>query len=83
MSTPLHDLVIRTLATVEAKGLDAMMNLFADDAVLIDPHFPRARMQGKAAIAKGFAEAMSEMRSFGYPSSRHLSPRAVFSSTHW
>ena len=63
---PLHDLVIRTFAAIEAKDLDAMMSLFADDALLVDPHFPKARMQGKAAIAKGFGEAISEMQSFGY-----------------
>jgi ketosteroid isomerase-like protein len=49
-STSLHDLVIRTFATVEAKDLEAMMSLFADDAVVIDPHFPTPQMQGKAAI---------------------------------
>jgi len=31
--TSLHDLVIRTFATVETKDLEAMMSLFADDAV--------------------------------------------------
>ena len=42
------------------------MSLFADDAILIDPHFPTPRMQGKAAIAEAFRESMSGMRSFGY-----------------
>ncbi len=40
MDTSLHDLITRTFATVEAKDLDAMMSVFADDAVVIDPHFP-------------------------------------------
>ena len=65
-STSLHDLVIRTFATVEAKDLEAMMSLFADDAVVIDPHFPTPRMQGKAAIREAFRGAMSGTRSFGY-----------------
>jgi ketosteroid isomerase-like protein len=65
-STSLYDLAIRTFATVEAKDLEAMMSLFADDAVVIDPHFPTLRMQGKAAIREGFRGAMSGMRSFGY-----------------
>ncbi len=65
-STSLHDLVIRTFATIEAKDLDTMMSLFADDAVLIDPHFPKPQMQGKAVITEAFREAMSGMRSFGY-----------------
>ena len=53
-STSLHDLVIRAFAAVEAKDLEAMMSLFADDAVVIDPHFPTRQMQGKAAIREGF-----------------------------
>jgi ketosteroid isomerase-like protein len=64
--TSLHDLVIRTFATVEAKDLEAMMSLFADDAVVIDPHFPTPQMQEKAAITEAFRGAMSGMRSFGY-----------------
>ena len=61
-----HDLMTRTIATIEAKDLDALMSLFADDAVVIDPHFPMSRMQGKAAITKAFREAISGMQSFGY-----------------
>ncbi len=66
MNTTLHDLVIRTFATIEAKDMDAMMSLFADDAVLIDPHFPTPQMQGKVVITEAFREAMNGMRSFGY-----------------
>ncbi len=66
MNTSLHDLVTRTFATVEAKDLAAMIDLFADDGVLIDPHFPIPRMQGKAAIMENFKEAMTGMQSFGY-----------------
>lgn len=66
MDTSLHDLITRTFATVEAKDLDAMMSVFAEDAVVIDPHFPMPQMQGKAAITEGFRGAMSGMRSFGY-----------------
>jgi ketosteroid isomerase-like protein len=62
----LHDLVTHTFATIEAKDLEAMMRVFAVDAVVIDPHFPTPRMQGKAAIREGFRGAMSGMRSFGY-----------------
>lgn len=65
-STALHDLVRRTFATLEAKDLEVMMSLFAEDAILIDPHFPTPQMQGKAAIRKGFQGAMSGMHSFGY-----------------
>lgn len=64
--TPLRDLVGRTFASIEARDLEAMMALFADDAVLIDPHFPTPRMQGKAVITEAFRGAMDGMRSFGY-----------------
>jgi ketosteroid isomerase-like protein len=66
MDTSLHDLVTRTFAAVQAKDLDTMMCLFADDAVLIDPHFPTPRMDGKAAIKEGLRGAIAEMQSFGY-----------------
>jgi len=58
MNTSLYDLVTRTFAAVEAKDLDIMMSLFADDAVLIDPHFPIPRMHGKAAITEGLRVAI-------------------------
>ncbi len=38
--TSLHDLIKRTFATVEAKDLDAIMSVFADDAIVIDSHLP-------------------------------------------
>lgn len=65
MDTPIHGLVMRAFETVQAKDLEAMMSLFSNDAVVIDPHFPEP-MQGKAAITEGFREAMNGMKSFGY-----------------
>jgi len=62
----LHELITRTFAAVEAKDLDGMMSVFADDAVVIDPHFPTPQMQGKADITEGFRRAITGMRSFGY-----------------
>ena len=64
--TAIHDLVRRAFAILQAKDLETLMQMFADDAVVIDPHFPTPWMQGKATIRKGFGEAMSGMRSFGY-----------------
>jgi ketosteroid isomerase-like protein len=66
MNTSLHDLVSRTFAGLEAKNLDLVMGLFADDAVLVDPHFPAPRIQGKRAIADALGGACAGMRSFGY-----------------
>jgi ketosteroid isomerase-like protein len=49
-STSLHALVLHTFTTVEAKDLETMIRLFADEAVVFDPHFPTPQMQGKVAI---------------------------------
>ena len=85
--TSLHDLITRTFATLEARDLDAIMSVFAEDAVVIDPHFPTLRMQGKAAIREGFRGAMSGMRSFGYTivnyfESENRQGAAVETATH-
>jgi len=37
----------------ESKDIDLIMSLFADDAILIDPHYPVMEMKGKEAIRKG------------------------------
>ena len=83
----LRKLVTRTFTALEAKDLEAMMNLFADDAVLIDPHFPTPRMKGKTTIKKSFQEAMSGMKSFGYTivnyfESENEQSAAVETATH-
>ena len=49
----MEELVNRVFAAVQAKDLEYLMTLFADDAILIDPHFPEERMQGKTAIKEG------------------------------
>lgn len=85
--TGLYNLVRHTFALLMAKDLEALMNVFADDAVLIDPHFPQSRMHGKAAIRRGFGEAMRGMGSFGYTivnycESEHGRCAAVETATH-
>ena len=37
----------------ESKDIDQIMTHFADDAVLIDPHYPIPEMKGKEMIFKG------------------------------
>ena len=64
--TVLADLVRHTFTLVETKDLEGLMGVLADDALLIDPHFPQPRMEGKVAIRKGFGGAMRGMTSFGY-----------------
>jgi ketosteroid isomerase-like protein len=64
--TGLFELVTSAFAAIEAKDLPALMRLFADDAIVIDPHFPRPQMHGEAVITQCFREAIGGMRSFGY-----------------
>src|SRR6266446_4190990 len=61
MSLSLHTLAIRTFASVEAKNLDGTMRLFAEDAVVIDPHFRDPRIEGKAAITRRIPGAISSI----------------------
>jgi ketosteroid isomerase-like protein len=42
--TSLSALITYTFAAVEAKDLDALLRVFADDAVVIDPHFPTRQL---------------------------------------
>ncbi len=62
----LHDLVTHVFAALEAKDVDAVLNVFAEDGVLVDPHFPTPRMQGKEAIGNPMRKLMNGMKSFGY-----------------
>jgi len=57
----------RTFADVAAKNLDAVMAVFADDALLYDPHYPQPEMRGKANIRRGLEWGMSSMQKFGFP----------------
>ena len=66
METPLRALVERTFAAVEAKDLSAALQCFAEDAVLIDPHYPSPVMDGKAAIADGLRWGFKGMKQFGF-----------------
>ena len=66
MSTPLRTLIERTFAAVKAKDLEAVLQCLAEDAVLIDPHYPSPVMAGKAAIADGLHWGFQGMKQFGF-----------------
>ena len=66
METYITGLVTRTFTALEAKDLSALMGLFAEDAVLIDPHFPAQTLRGTAAISQGFQTSIARTRSYGY-----------------
>ena len=66
MSTPLQILVEESFAAVEAKDLEKVLSYFAEDAVLIDPHYPSPVMKGKAAIEDGLRWGFKGMKQFGF-----------------
>ena len=67
MAQNLRPLVERALAAVEAKDVDAVLACLSDDAVVIDPHYPKPTMRGKGEIADGLRWAFATMRQLGLP----------------
>lgn len=63
----LREMVEQTFVIVEKMDVDAVLALFADDAVFYDPHYPSPCMQGKAAIAEGLAWGFGSMQKMGFP----------------
>jgi ketosteroid isomerase-like protein len=67
VSTAPRDTVERIFGALEAKDLAAVLALFADDAVVVDPHYPVPRMAGKAAIAEGLRWAFGALKTMRFP----------------
>lgn len=65
------ELFQQLVVAFESRDLTAALTLFANDAVVIDPHYPQSTMKGKAAIAQGFTWAFNNMEKPGF-SVRHL-----------
>ena len=57
---------IRFLDCVILKDFDEVMVFFAQDAVLVDPHYPSKRMQGSAEIAEGMRWGFRSLKKFGF-----------------
>ncbi len=49
-----------------AKDLRAAMRVFADEAILIDPHYPKPRMRGLVEIERGLAWGLSSLAKPGF-----------------
>jgi ketosteroid isomerase-like protein len=62
----LRELVDTSFNAIMAKDMDATMALFAEDADLFDPHYPRQHMQGKAQIQDGLTWGFKSMKTFGF-----------------
>ena len=66
----LRPLIDRLFRAYEARDKEAALACYADDVVLVDPHYPGARMEGKAALADSVDWAFENARSLGF-SVRH------------
>ncbi|AZI41555.1 nuclear transport factor 2 family protein [Deinococcus psychrotolerans] len=67
-SSPELERSIRQMfGAVERKDLQATLAMFADDAVMADPHYPNPTMRGKAEIEAGLRWGFGSMRQFGFP----------------
>jgi ketosteroid isomerase-like protein len=56
----------RFFAAVMAKDMDAVLGFFAEDGELIDPHYPKMYMKGKAAIRDGLTWGFGSLEKFGF-----------------
>jgi ketosteroid isomerase-like protein len=72
MTTSPRTIIEHCLAAIMAKDLDQVLSLLADDAVVIDPHYPVPRMQGKAAIADGLRWVFGTMQQLGFSISNYF-----------
>lgn len=66
MNTPLRTRIDALFAAVEAKNMTAALACFADDALVVDPHYPTPRMVGKAAIADGLQWAFATLHAMRF-----------------
>ena len=56
-----RELIDEVFAAFSAMDLDAVMQHFAEDAVLIDPHYPQPHMVGHQAIRRGLSWGLGKM----------------------
>ena len=48
------------------RNLEAMLDLIHEDAIVIDPHYPIERMEGKAAITRGLTWGLDTLVKPGF-----------------
>ena len=53
-------------AAFAAKDLKRVLAMFAEDALVYDPHYPVPEMKGKAAIRRGFEWGLGNMEKPGF-----------------
>ena len=66
MATDPNALIERLFARMMDRDLPGMMLLFAEDAVVFDPHYPIPTMKGHAAIERGLRWALDTLVEPGF-----------------
>lgn len=56
----------RMLKCAETKDLAGAISLFTEDAVFLDPHYPKVRMQGRDEITEGMRWGFNSLKKFGF-----------------
>lgn len=64
--SPLQTIMTEVFDALHTQNLDKLMGHIAEDALLIDPHYPVINMEGKRAIRNGLEWAFSGMKEFGF-----------------
>ena len=62
----------RFFAAVMAKDMNAVLDFFTDDAELIDPHYPKMYMKGKAQIKDGLTWGFGSLEKFGFTITNYM-----------
>jgi ketosteroid isomerase-like protein len=66
MASHEHTVVEQALARMMARDLPGFLALFAEDAVVNDPHYPFPTMEGKAALEQGLTWALDTLVEPGF-----------------
>jgi len=60
------ELAFRMMEYAETKDFNGAMTLFTEDAVFIDPHYPKTHMKGHAEIAEGMRWGFNSLSKLGF-----------------
>lgn len=66
MQEDVRGVVERLFRAAEAADIRAALGCFAENGMLIDPHYPNPEMRGRAEIEKGLVWGLSVMKQFGF-----------------
>lgn len=66
MSIDERSVLEQALGRMMERDLEGFLTMFAEDAVICDPHYPFPRMEGKAAIRHGLTWALKTLAKPGF-----------------